>query len=394
MDPLTNPYTPGAGKTPSYISGRQTEISEFEVLVARTKRKIIDRGFIYTGLRGVGKTVLLHYLLSKAREDGFLAVKFEASTPKIQASYEQANQSLITLITKELKRTARKNPASESKIIQILKTIESFSLSVGLPLGGSVKTEVKPASKNLSFAPASLPELLQEVTESLSEENSGFFIFIDEMQELNNELLEQLVLTQHQLGSENLPFFIIGAGLPTLTNKLTTTKSYSERLFSFRKIHSLDPEEAKNAFSKPAETQDAQYSEEALDELVASSGCYPFFIQEFGQAMWEVAKKSPFSATDAQEAVRLGTARLDSGFFETRWNAATNAGKEYMRAMAMDSDGKSTVTNLCERLQKKTSQLSPVRNQLLSRGLIYSPNHGVVKFTVPGMADFVRRQKE
>lgn len=357
--------------------------------MARAKRGLIDRGIIYTGLRGVGKTVLLRYLRDKARENGFLAVFLESSASDRTKGYKYALEQLLTAINGELKRTQRRHPSEGIK--RALQSISSFSLSLGItgPAFSATFT-----AEDDSLGVSSLSESIEEITLNLAEEGTGFFLFIDEFQEMNDELIDQLILIQHHLGAENQPFFIIGAGLPTLTSQLGRIKSYTERLFEYQKVEALSEAGAQEAFTEPAQEMKASYSSPALALLLEASGRYPFFIQEFGQAIWELAETSPFSALDAERAIDIGTQRLDHGFFESRWSNATNAGKNYMKAMAEDNGFPSQVSIVAQRLQKATNQLSVIRNQLISKGLIYSPGHGMVAFTVPGMADYVKRQQD
>lgn len=220
----------------------------------------------------------------------------------------------------------------------------------------------------------------------------GFVIFIDEMQDLDEELLIALVTAQHYASQEELPFFVVGAGLPNLPARLAEARSYAERLFDYRVIGKLTQAETEESFVIPARTVGPTYSQEALDKLVQASGGYPYFVQEFGSAMWNVATSSPFRIDDAVTAINAGLLRLDAGFFPSRWERATPKEREYMLAMAEDGEGPSKTGEIATRVGSSAASLGQYRAQLIAKGLVYSPEHGEIAFTVPGMADFIRRQ--
>ncbi|WP_326948063.1 ATP-binding protein [Arthrobacter sp. RIT-PI-e] len=229
---------------------------------------------------------------------------------------------------------------------------------------------------------------------ALKADNSAFAIFIDEMQDLDQDLLTALITVQHTAGQRGWPFYIVGAGLPNLPTTLSRARTYAERLFDYRTIGPLEDVDAQYALTRPAKEMGAEYSPEALATLLQASARYPYFIQEFGKAIWDAAPATPFTGDDAELAVFLGLGQLDAGFFSSRWGRATRKERSYLRAMADDGDTGSSTSTIAERLGIKATALGPARAQLISKGIIYSPEHGRVAFTVPGMTGFILRQHE
>ena len=205
-------------------------------------------------------------------------------------------------------------------------------------------------------------------------------------------VLNRNVTVQHHAIQKELPFFVIGAGLPNSPARLAEVRSYAERLFDYRSIGKLGVQDTEGAFTIPAQRMGQTFSESALHMMVEASGRYPYFIQEFGNAIWEIAMEPPFSEGDAEAAAIAARERLDSGFFPSRWDRATRREREYMTAMAEDGENSSTTRSIADRLGAKSTALGPTRAQLIDKGLVYSPEHGQLAFTVPGMSGFIRRQ--
>lgn len=388
MEPQLNPYNPGSGVQPSFLAGRDDEIAAFDLLVARTGNSRPARPMILSGLRGVGKTVLLRRLKALADHHQWLTIKFEARPGAVGAT--EARHTFA----RELQAASRKYTpmaAGRAKVVQLLRTVSSFSTSVGVK-GVTLGVEVDPTRATTGLIDVDIRDVVEDVAGALRGLKKGFAVFIDEMQDLDDEFTAALLSAQHHASQEGLPFFVIGAGLPNLPGKLAESRSYAERLFDYRTIGKLKDEDAKEAFTAPAGQVGQSYSLDALEAITAASGQYPYFIQEFGSAMWQVANKSPFNPSDADAAIILGRERLDAGFFPSRWQRATKAEREYLNAMARDDEGPSQTGDVAARLQKKIQSLGPIRAQLISKGLVYAPEHGQIAFTVPGMAGFIERQ--
>jgi hypothetical protein len=368
-----NPYNPGSGLPPRVMGGRQQEMDAFDLIVARTKRDLPNRGMVLSGLRGVGKTVLLNYLRSHADNHGWFTIWLEGK-PEAQGFTEVREK-----FARELTSAARRynGPSGKDRLREAFGTIQSFNLALGVP---GIKADISVSSNraNSGTIDIDLEELVEDVSLALKTDNSAFAIFIDEMQDLDQELLSALITVQHAAGQRGWPFYIVGAGLPNLPTTLSEARTYAERLFTYRTIGPL------------ADT-DAQY---ALDVLLDASGRYPYFIQEFGKAIWDAAPSTPFTEEDAEVAVSIGRSQLDAGFFSSRWGRATRKERGYLRAMAHDGDAGSSTSQIAERLGVKVTALGPARAQLINKGIIYSPKYGQVAFTVPGMSGFILRQQE
>ena len=343
---------------------------------------------ILSGLRGVGKTVLLNKLRGMARSHDWLEVKLEARPGAAGSVYSRKT------LARELQVAARRYTTGAfvgEKIKQMLSTLTSFSMSIGAE-GISLGVEADLTRAGTGQIEIDLRDLTEDLAKAMRSLRKGFVIFIDEMQDLDSELLSALVSAQHQAGQEELPFYVIGAGLPNLPSRLAEARSYAERLFDYRVIGTLDKDEAIDSFQIPAGRAGQEYSTEALDILLKVSGRYPYFIQEFGSAMWEAAQKSPFTEADAEVASKIGLQRLDSGFFPSRWDRATPRERQYLAAMAQDGEDGSYSSTVASRLGGAVQNLGPTRAQLIGKGLIFAPDHGRVSFTVPGMSAYIERQ--
>jgi hypothetical protein len=389
MDPQLNPYNPGSGVAPRVLAGRDEDIAAFDTVIARTKRSLPARPIVLSGLRGVGKTVLLNRLRGLADHHEWLTIQFEAR-PGAQGS-KAARQALATGLSKSsLRYRAR---AGAHQVSQMLSTVASFNASIGVD-GFSLGIERDLSRASTGILEMDLQDAIEDVTVAIRSEHKALVIFIDEMQDLDDDLLEALVTVQHFAGQRELPFFVIGAGLPNLPARLADVRSYAERLFEYRTIGRLSDSAARTSLAGPASQMGQAYTDEALEILMQESGRYPYFIQEFGSAMWTVATASPFSKENAVAAAELGRARLDSGFFPSRWERATPAERQYLIAMAVDGDGPSSTGDIAARLGKRIQALGPTRATLISKGLIYPPEYGRIAFTVPGMATYIQRHEE
>ncbi|MDN4611574.1 ATP-binding protein [Arthrobacter burdickii] len=384
-----NPYNPGSGLPPRVMGGRQQEMDAFDLIVARTKRDLPNRGMVLSGLRGVGKTVLLNYLRSHADNHGWFTIWLEGK-PEAQGFTEVREK-----FARELTSAARRynGPSGKDRLREAFGTIQSFNLALGVP-GIKADISVSANRANSGTIDIDLEELVEDVSLALKADKSAFAIFIDEMQDLDQELLSALITVQHAAGQRGWPFYIVGAGLPNLPTTLSEARTYAERLFTYRTIGPLADTDAHYALTRPAKEMGAEYSQDALDVLLDASGRYPYFIQEFGKAIWDAAPSTPFTEEDAEVAVSIGRSQLDAGFFSSRWGRATRKERGYLRAMAHDGDAGSSTSQIAERLGVKVTALGPARAQLINKGIIYSPKYGQVAFTVPGMSGFILRQQE
>ncbi|MCP9276947.1 ATP-binding protein [Mycolicibacterium arenosum] len=388
MDRELNPFKPGSGLRPPALEGRDRQLEDFDLLVARSKRRNYDRGMILSGLRGVGKTTLLNRLADHADRQGWLTVTIEARPD--DAGVTAVRAQLSQELTVGLRRFSRKHRI-EKVVEPLIEMARRFSVDVAL---GPAKLTVKSTGEAAATGDIALDveELVEEITAAIKPKGSAFGLFIDEMQDLDRGLLSALLATQHRAGQREWPFFIIGAGLPNLPAVLADTRSYAERQFAYSSIGPLDAAAAADALRVPIRDFGGDLSADALDILVAASGGYPYFLQVFGQAVWNVAADAPFDEEDAYLAVEVGVKRLDEGFFPSRWRRATERERRYMAAIAHTGEESPRSGQVARLMGASASAVSDVRDSALKKGLIWAPEHGRIAFTVPHMADFIRRQ--
>ncbi|WP_104086312.1 ATP-binding protein [Arthrobacter sp. GMC3] len=391
MEPALNPFAPGSGVMPPALVGRQTEIDAFDLLIARAKANAAgDRGILLTGLRGVGKTVLLNMFAEQARRNGWLVAQFEAQPgaegPKI----------VRKKLARELQLGARrlKQSSAWSHLrTQGLGSISNISLGLGLQ-GLTADMKFTPGRADSQDIDIDLEEMVEDVSLSMRKARAGFALVIDEMQDLDDDLLGALLTVQHTAGQRNWPFYIIGGGLPSLPGKVSEARSYAERLFHYRMIGKLSHSAASEALTTPISRLGGILGGQALDLVLEAAGQYPYFLQAYGHSLWEAASGKEISIGDARLAVQLGTEALDQGFFVARWQRATGAERSYLRAMSQDGEGPTNTADLGDRLGKNHSSLTSQRGRLIEKGIIFAPEHGQIQFTVPGMGAFISRQTD
>lgn len=387
MDPVRNPYSPGAGRPPAALVGRQRQIDTWQVALDRITVGRDAQSVVLYGLRGVGKTVLLSRFESAARKAGWLVAKVEAR------SGGSVREEIGEAFREPLHELAR--PGVGTRVLRALKTALSFKASYdssgnwnfGLDL-----SEAAGGGAGTGSFESDLGTLLRDLCGAAEAYGTGVALLIDEAQDLSLEEMLSLCAIIHAANQRSERLLVGLAGLPSLPKKLAEAKSYAERLFAYHPVVALEQKDARTALEEPAHKEDASWDADAVDYVVAEAGGYPYFLQQYGQETWAVAHESPLSLQSARLGVAQGRAALDTGFFRSRWDRATRAEREYLRAMAQDGDSGSSSSEVAARLGREPSALGPARNKLIRKGLIYSPEHGVVAYTVPGMADFVLRQ--
>ncbi|MEW1934447.1 ATP-binding protein [Rhodococcus sp. NPDC079359] len=387
MDPALNPFKPGSGLRPPALEGRTRQREEFDLLVARSKNRNYDRGMILSGLRGVGKTTLLNNLSEHAERQGWLTIGLEARPNESGVSAVRAK--LGSELAAGLRRFSRKHQMQKA-LDDLISLARGFTLGVGL---GPAKVEVSldhgAASGDIDL---DLEELVEAISAAMKKKGTAFGLFIDEMQDLDSDLLGALLSVQHRASQREWPFFVIGAGLPNLPSVLADNRSYAERQFAYSTIGPLAPADAAEALEIPVNQHGGSFTPDALSILVEASGGYPYFLQEYGKAVWNVAATAVFDEDDAHLAVEEGRRALDEGFFPSRWNRPSDRERRYMRAIALAADDAPRSGVVAAAMGQTTTGVSDVRDSLIRKGLIWSPEHGRIAFTVPGMSDFIRRQ--
>jgi hypothetical protein len=407
VDPIRNPYAPGAGQRPPELAGRDQELGAFEVVLERVARGRPERSLVLTGLRGVGKTVLLNALRSAA-------VRRRWGTGKLEARPDQPlRRPLSSALHQAVRELGHPQADGVQQVLGVVKAFAQRDAGAGARLRDrwdpGIDAPVVQGRADSGDIEIDLVELLTDVGGLAADLGKGIGIFVDEMQDLGPDDVSALCAACHEISQAGLPVIVVGAGLPHLPAVLSASKSYSERLFRYQRIDRLAREAADRALVAPAEEEGAAYDDDALAAMYAATGGYPYFVQAYGKAVWDVAPGSPITAADVAVAAPEAEAELAVGFFGSRYERATPGEREYLRAMAdaavalaadgVDLDagwdmgsGSVPTAEVAAVLGKKPQSLSPARDALLKKGLIYSGERGRIAFTVPHFGKYLLAQ--
>jgi Cdc6-like AAA superfamily ATPase len=387
MDPVINPFAPGAGTPPPELAGRDALLETVRVAIARVRRGLPAKSVLMVGLRGVGKTVLLDRMKYDAESAGVQTLRIEApenrSLPAILAP--QLRQALLKLSRNEkakaLAQRALRGLAGFAKALKLkyadIEVGFDFDPEPGLADNGDLEHD--------------LQALLEVAGAAAQQADTALAIFIDELQYVEESELEALITALHRTAQRKLPVILIGAGLPQLRGRMGGAKSYAERLFDFPEVGPLSPEAAEQAITVPAIALGVLVTTEALAIIVKETRGYPYFVQEWGKHAWDVSVASPITKSDVTEASNTAIAALDESFFRVRFDRLTPVEKSYLRAMAELGPGPHRSGDIAEVLKRKVTSLGPTRSQLISKGMIWSPSHGDTAFTVPLFDEFMHR---
>ncbi|MBN9211564.1 MAG: hypothetical protein BGO45_07175 [Microbacterium sp. 71-36] len=384
-----NPFRPGAGVRPPELVGRQPEIDLVDLMVAKSRVKRNDGGLIIYGLRGVGKTVLLNELHRNVERAGWVTIQFEARPGS--AGPIAARQSLGRGVAMAGRRMTRFRSAVED-VRTAVSTVSSFALTIA---GVSLNLGVAPSDHraNSGLIEVDLEELVADLAGPLQKNQSALAIFVDEMQDLDADLLTALLAVQHKATQSDWPFYVIGAGLPTLRRTMAEARSYSER-FALHEVGALTHDSAIEALEKPARELGARFTRDALEEIVRESQGYPFFLQTYGKAVWDITPDRNIDIDVAVAGIAEGNADLDQGFFPARWDRTTPAERQYLRAIVDVGGSTASTAAVAEHLGVAAASVSPARQSLIEKGIIYAERRGYVSFTVPNMDRFILRQPD
>ncbi len=387
MDETDNPYAPGAGSRPPELAGRGEALERARITIARAQKQRSFKSFIFVGLRGVGKTVLLNEIIRMAEEVGCKTVLVEAHDRK----------PLPDLLVPELRKlllsldTMAKATAATRRALRIFR---SFVGSVKLKVEGVDVGIALPPEKGTADSgdlEADLPTLFLAVGEAANSRGAVIVLAIDELQYLSDVELSALIMAIHKISQRGLPLLVVGAGLPQLVGQMGASKSYSERLFEFPKIGELAPGDAMAALKEPAAKEGVEFSSQALDEIVCVTSGYPYFLQEWGYCVWNIAERSPIARADVDRAHEMATQRLDASFFRVRLDRLTPREKDYLRAMAELGAGPHRSGDIAEMLGVQVESVAPLRSNLIRKGMVFSPQHGDTAFTVPLFDQYMKR---
>jgi hypothetical protein len=397
VDPVRNPYAPGAGQRPPELAGRDRELEVFEVVLERVARGRPERSLVLTGLRGVGKTVLLNTLRSQA-------IARLWGTGKIEARPDQSLRRPVSAALHMAVRELAPRHRAPDRIDEFLGVLKAFALR-STPANAKLRDRWQPGidvpaasgRADSGDIEIDLVELFTDAAGVATDVGTGVALFIDEMQDVTAVDVSALCAACHELSQLGAPLIVVGAGLPHLPAVLSASKSYSERLFRYQRIDRLDRIAADQALTAPAAREGVEYEVKALDALYEASGGYPYFVQAYGKATWDHAPRSPVTAADVRVAAPEAEAELAVGFFGSRYERATPAEREYLRSMAMlatsdDMSGAVATAEIARTLGRKPASLSPARDALIKKGLIYSAERGTVAFTVPHFGRYLRSQ--
>jgi hypothetical protein len=399
VDPIRNPYAPGAGQRPPELAGRDDQLRAFDVVLERVAANRPERSMVLTGLRGVGKTVLLNALRSQAVRRGWGTGKLEARPD------QRLRKPLASALHQAVRELGHPNDDEAAHVLGVLRAFaerdapeaklrDRWSSGIDAP---AVRGRADSGDVEID-----LVELLTDLGGLAADTGKGVAVFVDEMQDLGPDDVSALCAACHEIGQAGLPVIVVGAGLPHLPAVLSASKSYSERLFSYQRIDRLTRHEADRALTAPALSEDASYDDEALAALYDATGGYPYFVQAYGKTVWDLAPRSPITAADVAVAAPDAERELAVGFFGSRYERATPGERDYLRAMAdaatrvpeteQDAVGSVATADVADVLGKKPQSLSPARDALLKKGLIYSGERGRIAFTVPHFGRYLRQQ--
>ena len=389
MDPLENPFSPGAGSPPPELVGRDAILEQARVALHRLRAGRPAKSMILVGLRGVGKTVLLNRIRLIAEEGGYRALFVEAheSKPLPALLMPHLRQILFSLdamenVSEKVKRGFR--------VLRSFMTGLKAKAKVGeveLELGVNPET----GTADSGDLEADLSELFVAVAEAAADREKAVAICIDELQYLSEAELSALIMALHRVAQRALPLVMVGAGLPQIIALAGRSKSYAERLFDYPAVGALDPPDASNALQAPVEKQGARFADDAISEVLKVTQGYPYFLQQWGYEAWDIAVGPTIELKDVQEATVRSVKELDQSFFRVRFDRLTPREKDYLRALAELGNGPQRSSDIAEIFGVKVQSVAPLRAGLLKKGMIYSPSHGDTEFTVPLFGEFMLR---
>jgi hypothetical protein len=387
MDPVTNPYAPGAGTPPPELAGRDALRETVRIATERLRLGFPIKSMVLVGLRGVGKTVLLDRMRDDAEGAGIHTVRIEApekrSLPAIVAP--QLRQALLRL---------SRNERASALATRALRALAGFAKSLQFKFNDievGFDFDPEPGLADNGDLEHDLQSLLEAAGAAAQAAGTALVLFVDELQYVEENELAALITALHRTAQRRMPVTMVGAGLPQLRGRMGRAKSYAERLFDFPTVGPLDPEAAKVAIGKPAEDHGVFVNDDAMKRIVEETRGYPYFLQEWGKHAWDTASASPITLHDVDLASRSVIAALDESFFRVRLDRLTLAEKKYLRAMAELGPGPHRSGDISRKLEREVTSLGPTRNQLIAKGMIWSPNHGDTAFTVPLFDEFMRR---
>lgn len=387
MEKENNPFSPGAGSPPPELVGRAIILENAKILFTRVLKSRAEKSFLLTGLRGVGKTVLLNEIARIAEQAQYHVILFEA----------HENKSLAAMLIPQLRNllfsfSRLANAGYKAK--KALSVLKSFISTVKIKIGEiefGVGIDPDIGSADSGDLEIDLPNLFVAIAEAAQERKTAIAILIDEIQYVSLTELSALIMAMHKMQQRQLPLVLVGAGLPNLPALMGDSKSYAERLFRFPVIGPLSKLDTITALQDPVKACHVKFTQDALNEIYRVTQGYPYFVQEWGYQCWNYAKKSPMNLNTVKDATPAVLRCLDEDFFRVRFDRLTPAEKKYLRAMAKLGEMPHRSGEIASILEGNVSHFAKVRAHLIKKGMIYSPAYGETAFTVPLFGEFMRR---
>jgi AAA+ ATPase superfamily predicted ATPase len=388
MDPLQNPFSPGAGSPPPELAGRKNILDKSKIVLGRLKAGKPEKSFLLVGLRGVGKTVLLNEINKYAKDADFKSILIEAHEGK----------SLAALLIPPLRQVLFSLDRTQNinqKVKRGFRVLKSFLDGVKIKFSDiEISLDIDPelGSADSGDLESDLPILLEAIAEAAEARGTAIAIIIDEIQYLSEKEFSALIMAIHKISQRQLPLLLVGAGLPQLVGLAGRSKSYAERLFDYPKIGPLNRTDAILALQEPVKDQGANFTDDALDEIILKTEGYPYFLQEWGYHSWNLATGKTIDLDTVKKATKVSLERLDESFFRVRFDRLTPSEKKYLLVLAEFGSGSHRSGDIAEKLDVKPQSVAPTRNNLIKKGMIHSPSYGDTEFTVPLFDDFMRRE--
>ncbi len=386
MDPHLNPFAPGAGSQPPELAGREEEISRARLVLERVKRGRHEKSLVVVGLRGVGKTVVLNRIRNIAEEIDVKCVQIEATE----------DRNLLELLIPRIQQTLMALDRSERVVAQVKKAISVLSSFVkvtatiqGVEFGLAVDPEVGIA--DTGDLELDLPDLFEAIGLAAKARQTTICLIVDELQYASEREMSALIMAMHRVSQRNLPVLLVGGGLPQILGLAGRSKSYAERLFDYPRLERLSKEDAFAAIREPIEREGQAITQSALLSIFERTQGYPYFLQEWGYQIWNEAPESPIDDSRMSQVNGKATARLDESFFRVRFDRLTPVEQKYMFAMAKLGPGPHRSGDVAAEMKREVQSVAPHRSSLIRKGMVYSPAHGDVAFTVPMFNEYLDR---
>jgi hypothetical protein len=387
MDPVENPFAPGAGAPPPELAGRSEVRETVRIAIERTRRRLPNKSILMVGLRGVGKTVLLNRMRDDAEGSGIHTLRIEAPE----------DRSLPAILAPELRQALlrmSRNEKARDLAQRALRALAGFAKALKMKyedIEVGIDFDPEPGLADNGDLEHDLQALLESAGNAALSAGTALAIFVDELQYVPEDELGALITALHRIAQRQFPIVLVGAGLPQLRGRMGRAKSYAERLFDFPEIGSLPLDAARLAIEKPIREHGADITPDALKRVFTETQGYPYFLQEWGKHSWDAADAPPITEDDVEIASTTAVAALDASFFRVRFDRLTPLEKRYLRAMAQLGSGPHRSGEIAEVLDRGVTALGPTRSQLIAKGMVWSPNHGDTAFTVPLFDQFMRR---